>query len=230
MAAVASRQAEVSLFTPLLSVVEKTLRQLGEISCHPPCPHPWLVWAQGWHLPGLAVGRVLCRAQGLGTAWGKKEGRKSCSSSCAPSAAASPAPCGVCGSLCRGKAEAGEGTAGAGDSCGCCVTLGSLSSQTVPCPADPGANPLERGLFPFSPHSHWALCWFGAVWCLSCCVSSVTLLPWLSQADPASSKALTLVLPSMCGTSDSLCPPSPSGQAGCNFHEILLGRAVPGLS
>lgn len=52
----------------------------------------------------------------------------------------------------------------------------------------------------------------------------------VSQAAPASSKALTLVLPSVCGTSDSLCPPSPSGQAGCNFHEILLGRADPGLS
>lgn len=48
---------------------------------------------------------------------------------------------------------------------------------------------------------------------------------------PASSKALTLVLPSVCDqTSDSLSPPGPSGQAGCNFHEILLGRAVAGLS
>lgn len=47
----------------------------------------------------------------------------------------------------------------------------------------------------------------------------------------ASSKALTLVLPSVCDqSSDSLSPPSPSGQAGCNVNEILLGRAVPGLS
>lgn len=160
------------------------------------------------------MGRVLCRAQPWGR-WGqclgkKKKRRKSCSSSRAPSAAAR-----------------GASPAGAGDSWGCCVTLGSLSSQTVPSAGDAGANPSVRGFFPSFSHCRSALCWFGA---LGVCPagSSVSLLPWLS---PASSKALSPVLPSVCDQpSDSLSPPSSSGQAGCNFHEILLGRAVPGLS
>lgn len=182
----ASRQAELSLFTPLLSVGENTLRQGEEISCHALRPQPLLFWGQ-W--AGLAVGRVLCRAQGHSpgeggvSAWGKKKRKKSCSSSCAPSAAArgaSPAPCGMfwaCGSLWRSRVLLRQEL---GNSCGCCVTLGSLSSQTVPSPGDPGANPLVRGFFPSFSHCHSALCWFGA---LGVCPagSSVWLLPWLSK-------------------------------------------------
>lgn len=182
-------------------------------------------------MPGQAVGRVLCRAQGS-VPGGRRRGGRAALPPVPPVQLPEVQPCSLWDGweLCRSKASAGAAEAGAGHSSGCCVTLGSLSCQTVPCLGDPGANPLVRGLFPSFPHSHWALCWFGAVWCLSCCASSVRLLPRLSQADPASSKALTLVLPSVCGTGDSLSPPSPSGQAGCNFHEILLGRAVPGLS
>lgn len=176
----------MSLYSPPFCGEENALRQREEISCHAQRPAAFAVLGSG-----LAVGRVLCRAQGLGTAprspgqggvsaWGKKKGNKSCSSSCASGAAArgaSPAPCGMCwacGSLWRSKGSTGAAEAGAGDSSeGCCVTLGGLSSHTVPCPGDPGEKPLVRGLFPSFSHSHSALGWFGAAWCLPCCVSSV---------------------------------------------------------
>lgn len=154
--------------------------------------------------------RALCRAQPWGSGvspGGKRRGGR---------AALPPVP-GVPALLPVGA------SAGAGDSCGCCVTLGSLSSPAVPSAGDPGANPSVRGFFPSFSHCHSALCCFGAL----------AVCPAMAEQglSPASSKALSPVLPSVCDqTSDSLSPPSPSGQAGCNFHEILLGRAVPGLS
>lgn len=154
---------------------------------------------------GALQGTGLGHSPGEGglSAWGRRRGR---------GAALPPQPgvpfllcgmCWACGSLWRSKGSTGAAEAGAGHSSGSCVTLGSLSSLTVPCPGNPGANPLVRGFFPSFSHSHLALCWFGAAWCLPCCVSSVSLLLWLS---PASSKALTPVLPSVCDQTSDPCP------------------------
>lgn len=147
----ASWQAELSLLTPLLSVVKETLSDRQEISCHALGPPP---------LADLGPGAL----QGLGTALGKvgsvlgeeeEEELFLLCQGCQPW-------------CCQGE----QGTA-------LLCTL-SLSSQAAPCPGDP-VQTLPGGVyFPFF-HTPTGSVLVWSPWCVPCCVSSVSLQAEPSQ-------------------------------------------------